>query len=138
MITRSMLVLNQGTPSTSGNAYKDITPSHKVSYHLLPLRPKFIIPHTSRKHFFLMLLIHLSKISKALACDQYRAVATSMIDLVSTGPLFKATTTFLTIFTNSEARPADWLTAMWPQLTSMASKQCFLGFKALRCHKTPF
>jgi len=47
----------------------------------------------------------------------YRPVATSMVGLVSTGPLFAATTTFLQIFTNLVARPADWLAATrhsWP------------------------
>ena len=33
--------------------------------------------------------------------------------------LFEATTTFLPIFTNSEARPSDRLAATWPQLTEL-------------------
>ena len=48
-----------------------------------------------------------------------RAVATGTVGLVSTGPFFEATTTFLPIFTNSVARPADRLAAMQPQLTEL-------------------
>jgi len=46
-----------------------------------------------------------------------QAVATSMVGLVSTGPLSKATTTFLPIFSNSVMRLADWYKATWSQLT---------------------
>ena len=43
---------------------------------------------------------------------------------VSTGPLFEATTTFLPIFLNSVARPADQLAATWPQLTDVEIDGC--------------
>jgi len=43
----------------------------------------------------------------------HRAVATSMVGRVSTGPLFDATTTFLP----TAVRLADQLAATWPQLT---------------------
>ena len=42
-----------------------------------------------------------------------------MVCLVSTRPLFKATTTFLPIFMNLAVHPADWLAATWPQLTEI-------------------
>ena len=38
---------------------------------------------------------------------------------VSTRSLFEATTTFLPIFMNLVVCPADWLAAMWPQLTEL-------------------
>ena len=53
-----------------------------------------------------------------------RAVATSMVGPVSTGPLFEATTIFLPIFTNLVAHPADWLAATWPQLTELEIDGC--------------
>jgi len=48
-----------------------------------------------------------------------RAVATSTVGPVSTGPLFEATITFLPIFTNSAVCPADLLAATRPQLTEL-------------------
>jgi len=54
----------------------------------------------------------------------YRAVATSRVGLVSTGPLFEATTAFLPIFMNSAMRPADQLAATWPQLTELELDSC--------------
>ena len=41
-----------------------------------------------------------------------RAIVTGCVGRVLTQPLFKATTTFLPIFMNSAARPADRLAAM--------------------------
>ena len=46
-----------------------------------------------------------------------RAVATSTVGLVSTAPRFETTTTFLPMFSNLAAHPADWDKAMGPQLT---------------------
>ena len=48
-----------------------------------------------------------------------RAVAIGMIGLVSTRPLFEATTTSLPIFMNLAARPRDRLAAMWPQVIEL-------------------
>jgi len=52
-------------------------------------------------------------------CTPIRAVVTSRVGWLSTRPLFEAKTTFLPIFTNLAARPADWLAAMWSQLTEL-------------------
>ena len=43
-----------------------------------------------------------------------RAVATSTVGSVSTGPLFEAITTFLPMFSNSAACQADRYKATWP------------------------
>ena len=48
-----------------------------------------------------------------------RAVAIGTVGLVSIGPLFETTTTFLPIFTNSAVCPADRLAATQPQLTEL-------------------
>jgi len=48
-----------------------------------------------------------------------RAVVTGRVGWVSTRPLLEAATTFLPIFTNLAACPADRLAATWPQLTEL-------------------
>jgi len=48
-----------------------------------------------------------------------RAVAIGTVGLVSIGPLFETTTTFLPIFTNSAVCPADRLAATQPRLTEL-------------------